>query len=171
MARRIEKDTSVIQVEGVFDDPEANARLERTLRQNLPEILRNPWDFVGSLIDRGPYAMFLMLPIFAFLLKLLYVRRGRLYAEHMIFSLHVHAFAFFAFTAGLLLGQSDLGWLSAAGPWVELSPLLYLVLALSHVYDQGLLKSTVKAFILLTIYSIVLATGFALLLFLALLLA
>ena len=171
MARRIEKDTSVIQVEGVFDDPEANARLERTLRRNLPEILRNPWDFVGSLIDRGAYAMFFMLPIFAFLLKLLYVRRGRLYAEHMIFSLHVHAFAFFAFTAGLLLNQSDLAWLNAAGPWVELSPLLYLVLALSHVYDQGLIKSTIKAFILLMIYSIVLAFGFALLLFLALLLA
>jgi hypothetical protein len=171
MARRIEEDTSVIQIEGVFDDPAANARLERTLQQNLPEIIRNPWDFVESLIDRGPYLMFVMLPIFAFLLKLLYVRWGRLYAEHMIFSLHVHAFAFFAFTVGLLLNQSDLGWLNTAGPWVELSPLLYLVLALGHVYDQGLIKSTIKAFILLTIYSIVLAIGFALLLFFAILFA
>jgi hypothetical protein len=169
MARKIEEDTSVFQDTDVFEEPEANARLQRTLRQNVPDIIRNPWDFIGSLIDRGPYVMFLMLPLFAFLLKILYVRRGRLYMEHMIFSLHVHAFAFFAFTVGLLLSQSDLGWLNAAAPWVDLSPLLYLVLAMSHVYDQGLLKSSVKALILLSIYSIILATGFGLLLILAIL--
>lgn len=170
MARRIEEDTSLIQVTGVFDDPAANDRLERTLRQNLPDIIREPWDFVESLIDRGPYAMFLMLPTFAFLLKIFYIRHGRLYVEHMIFSLHVHAFAFFAFTLGIFLNHSSVGWVNTAAVWIEASPLLYLVLALSHVYDQGLLKSIVKAFILLTIYSIVLAIGFGLLLLLAILL-
>ncbi len=170
MARRIEEDTSVIQVEGVFDESAANDQLERTLRQNLPDIIRNPWDFVESLIDRGPYAMFLMLPIFAFLLKIFYIRRGRLYVEHMIFSLHVHAFAFFAFTLGIFLNQSSVGWMNTAAVWVEASPLLYLVLAMGHVYDQGLIKSIVKAFILLTIYSIVLTIGFGLLLLLAILL-
>lgn len=170
MARRIEEDTSAIQVEGLFDDPEANARIERTLRQNVPDIIRNPWDFVGNVIDRGAYAMFLMLPIFAFLLKLLYIRRGRLYMEHMIFSLHVHAFAFFVFTFALFLTESDVGWLNTMAPWVELSPLLYLILAMSHVYDQGLIKSSIKAVILLAIYSIILVIGFGLLVFLLLLL-
>jgi hypothetical protein len=114
--------------------------------------------------------MFLLLPIFAFLLKLLYIRRGRLYVEHLIFSLHVHAFAFFAFTAGLLLDQSSVGWLQATAPWVDASPLLYLVLAMSHVYEQGLIKSTIKSFILLLIYSLVFTIGFLALLFIAVLL-
>jgi len=112
-----------------------------------------------SMIDRGPYVMFLMLPVFAFLLKLLYIRRGRLYVEHLIFSLHLHAFAFFAFTVGILLGETSNGWLHTVADWIELSPLLYLVLAMAHVYEQGFIKSTIKALLLLFVYLIVLVIG------------
>lgn len=168
IAREIESDSTNISVD-LFDNPKTNARFERILQTNIPHVVRNPRDFVESLIDRGPYLMFLMLPIFALLLKLLYVRRGRLYVEHLIFSLHIHAFAFFAFTVGLLLNEFNVGWLDTVATWIELSPLLYLVIALGHVYEQGAIKSTLKAFILLTIYSIVLSVGFFVLLFLAIL--
>ncbi len=169
MAEKIRTDSTSVNVD-LYDDPEANAQLEDVLRVKVAQAVENPWEAVKSMIDRGPYLMFLLLPIFAFLMKLLYIRRGRLYVEHMIFSLHVHAFAFFAFTAGLLLNQSDVDWLNATAFWVELSPLLYLVLAMSHVYDQGLIKTAIKAFILLTIYSIVLVVGFFVLLLVAILL-
>ena len=139
------------------------------LRTKVVEAVRNPREFVGDLIDRGPYLMFLMLPVFALLLKLLYIRRGRLYMEHLIFSLHVHALAFFAFTAGVLLEQTSVGALNVAAPWVAASPLLYLILAMSHVYDQGFFKSSVKALILFTIYSLILTIGFTILLLLAIL--
>lgn len=158
IAQDIESDTSAFHV-GLFNDPETNERVETALRLKTAQVVRNPREFVESIIDRGPYLMFFLLPIFALLLKLLYVRRGRLYAEHMIFSLHVHAFAFFAFTVGLLLDQSGSGWLTTAATWVELSPLLYLVVAMSHVYEQGLLKSSVKAFLLLFVYGFILIIG------------
>jgi hypothetical protein len=168
LAQQLESDSVKINL-GIYDDPAANERLEQLLKQRSAQAVRNPWEFVGSLIDRGPYLMFLMLPIFAFFLKLLYIRRSRFYVEHLIFSLHLHAFTFFAFTAGILMQQSDLGWLQTAGLWVEVSPLLYLVVALSHVYDQGLIKSTFKAFMLLLIYTNVLAVGFVLLMILSVL--
>jgi len=171
VAEHIRSDTSSVRRNvNLYDDPGANERLEAVLRQKMAQAIENPWEAVGSMIDRGPYLMFLMLPIFAFLLKLLYIRRGRLYVEHLIFSLHVHALAFSAFTAGILLNESSINWLNATAPWVDASPLLYLILAMSHVYDQGLIKSILKASILLLIYSIVLATGFALLLLVAILL-
>jgi len=160
-AETIEKNPDAVNVQ--FGDPETQARLERILRVKVAEALRNPRDLIGSMIDRGPYAMFLMLPIFALLLKLLYVRRGRLYVEHLIFSLHVHAFSFVAFTVGILLGEAEAGWLHVAADWIELSPLLYLVLAMAHVYEQGFIKSTIKAFLLLLIYSIILVFGLLLL--------
>ena len=169
MAQEIRSDSTSINVE-LYDDPEANENMERVLRTKVAQAIEDPWEALSSAIDRGPYLMFLLLPIFAFLLKLLYIRRGRLYVEHLIFSLHVHALAFFAFTVGLLLDQSSVGWLQAAAPWVDASPLLYLVLAMSHVYEQGLIKSTIKSFILLSIYSIVFAIGFVALLFVAVLL-
>jgi hypothetical protein len=162
-AETIEKNPDAVNVQ--FGDPKTQARLERILRVKVAEALRNPRDLIGSMIDRGPYAMFLMLPIFALLLKLLYVRRGRLYVEHLIFSLHVHAFSFVAFTVGILplLRRAEAGWLHVAADWIELSPLLYLVLAMAHVYEQGFIKSTIKAFLLLLIYSIILVFGLLLL--------
>lgn len=167
-ARRIEQNPDAVQVE--LGDPETQSRLEQYLRVKIADSIRNPRDFVGSMIDRGPYIMFLMLPLFAFLLKLLYIRRSRLYVEHLIFSLHVHAFSFFAFTTGLLLDETSVGWLHTAATWIELSPLLYLVVALAHVYDQGFIKSSIKAFILLNIYLIVLSIGFVALLLAAIVL-
>ena len=170
-AERIRSDTSVFQVDlDLYDDPEANDRLETLLRYKVAEAVENPWNAVNSMIDRGPYLMFLMLPIFAFLLKLFYIRNSRFYVEHLIFSFHIHAFAFFVFTIGLLLAQADSAWLSTAAAWIEATPLLYLVLALSHVYDQGLIKSTIKAAFLLFIYGLILLIGFLGLLFVAVLL-
>lgn len=169
LARTLESDSSAVTVE-VFGDPATNRQAEQVLRTKGVEAARNPRDFAESLIDQGPYLMFLMLPVFALLLKLLYVRRGRLYVEHMIFSLHVHALTFFAFTVGVLLDQSDVGWLQTTAVWISASPFLYLVLAMSHVYEQGLIKSTLKASILLLIYTILLALGFVVLLVLAILL-
>jgi hypothetical protein len=168
IAQALESDSSALNIEGF--DPATNQRIERTLRVKSAQAVRNPRQFLGALIDRGPYLMFLMLPVFALLLKLLYVRRGRLYMEHLIFSLHVHALTFFAFTVGVLLDQSEVGWLQTAASWISASPFLYLILAMSHVYEQGLLKSTLKASILLLIYTILLSIGFVALLFIAVLL-
>ena len=156
-AEALRKNPDAVNVQ--IGDAETQTQLERLLRVKAAEAMENPNDFIESMIDRGPYVMFLMLPVFAFLLKLLYIRRGRLYVEHLIFSLHLHAFAFFAFTVGILLGETDVSWLHTAAGWIEASPLLYLVLAMAHVYDQGLIKSTIKAFLLLLIYPIILGIG------------
>jgi hypothetical protein len=43
-----------------------------------------------------PYALFMLLPLFALLTKLIYVRRGLYFGEHMVYALHIHAFTFFA---------------------------------------------------------------------------
>lgn len=169
MARNIESDSTGIQID-FFDDPKTNERAERILRTKTAQAVRNPRAFVNSMIDRGPYLMFLMLPIFALLLKLLYIRRGRLYMEHMIFSLHMHAFTFFAFTFGLLLEQSGVEWLRTVGTWIEIAPLLYLVLAMRHVYEQGFIKTTIKVGLLLFIYMIILSVGVVLLFIVAILL-
>jgi hypothetical protein len=48
-----------------------------------------------------PQALFLMLPLFALLLKLFYVFKRRLYVEHMIVALHSHAFLFLALLLGV----------------------------------------------------------------------
>lgn len=65
--------------------------------------------YVGML-RYGPYAMVVLLPAFALLLKLVYLERGRRYphrpqryAEHLVCSAHLHAFAAVMLLALLLI--------------------------------------------------------------------
>ncbi len=143
----------------VTADSAANAQIERLMRQKIARAVENPRDFVGALIDRMPYMMFLLLPVFALFLKLMYLRAGRLYMEHLIFTLHMHALAFFAFTAGVLMEEWGSPWVQEAGLWVLLSPFLYLFLAMQRVYEQSFLKTAFKTTLLLSVYLTVLVIG------------
>ena len=59
---------------------------------NRAEIFTNALRrFVGSMY----YAMFLLLPIYAAISKLVYLNRGRTYGEHVVYALYSHAFLFF----------------------------------------------------------------------------
>jgi hypothetical protein len=95
-----------------------------------------------------PYAMFCLMPVFALYLKLLYLRSGRSYGEHMLFALHANAFAF------LLLGvilSLPFGWLAIA-PLIWL--LAYLPVAMQRVYGGGKLATVVRWLVLMAVYVI-----------------
>ena len=47
------------------------------------------------LVSLFPYAMFVLLPVFALLTRAVYWNRPYNYGEHLVFALHVHAFVFF----------------------------------------------------------------------------
>jgi hypothetical protein len=49
---------------------------------------------MGAARETLPTAALLTIPVFALLMKLLFVGQGRYYVEHLVFALHVHAFAF-----------------------------------------------------------------------------
>lgn len=50
--------------------------------------------FLNKLISHLPKVMFILLPLFALILKLVNIRSKKLYAEHLIYSIHVHSFLF-----------------------------------------------------------------------------
>jgi hypothetical protein len=114
-------------------------------------------DLGRNAISRLPVVMFLMLPIFALILKLVYIRGDWYYSEHLIFALHNHALAFLAFA----LMAVFIGF-SGGAPWsilwasvlIVLS-LLYFFVAQKLVYRQGLIKTFFKFSLVLTIYSAV----------------
>ena len=126
-------------------------------------ILRDPGKLVGDLIDRAPYLMFLLVPTFALLLKALYVRRKRLYLEHLIFALHVHALAFIAFAVSAGLGTLNWGTSVHLDWWMAVAPFGYLFLALRRVYGQSPGVTAAKAIALLLAYGIILVAAVVLL--------
>lgn len=112
------------------------------------QINENPNLIVEKVFDILPITMFILLPFVALIFKFWYLFARRYYVEHLIFSLHNHAFIFICLILVLLLGQAqnwfisnELGageqiaeWLSIAITiWVP----LYLLISLRHVYQQG----------------------------------
>lgn len=93
---------------------------------------------LAALEENAPKGVFLMMPVFALMLKALYIRRKRFYVEHFVFALHVHSFAFVLFTAGML---SPVGSITGL---LSLWMVVYLFLALKKVYGQGIMRTILK---------------------------
>jgi hypothetical protein len=74
-----------------------------------------------------PYAMFMLLPLFALLTKLLYINRGYYYGEHVVYALHIHAFTFFV----MLLAALFPDWLAVI---VLVMAAIYYLVALQRFF-------------------------------------
>ena len=110
----------------------------------------------------GPYAMVALLPAFALLQMLAYLGRGgrypgrpRRYAEHLVYSAHLHAFAALAIMVLMLLPTG----LPRAllGAWV----VYYVIRARQVVYGgrwwAGLLRSSIIASVYLVLVALAIA--------------
>ena len=104
-------------------------------------------------IEELPKVMFILLPVYALLLKLLYARRKRYYIEHFIFALHVHSFTFLLFAMALV---SRLDWASVI---ISIVLPVYTYVAMKRVYQQGYFKTFVKWGVLGFVYSTLLMFG------------
>jgi hypothetical protein len=110
-------------------------------------------------IRRLPTVMFFLLPLFAVLLKLLYVRRGWYYSEHLIFALHAHAVAFIGFSVIALLTLVSVSAAQAVTSYLMLALGVHFLLSMKRVYKQGWGRTLVKSALLAWSYSIVLSLG------------
>ncbi len=148
-----------------------NAALNRLVgraKDNMERIREQPRLLVDAFMEALPQTLFVLLPVFALLLKILYLFKRRLYMEHLIVALHSHAFlcaAILLLTGlSLLRDQSGgsgflytmLGWIEAA---VALWMPLYLLLMQKRVYGQGWLLTLLKYGVLGTCYLVLVSIG------------
>ncbi|CAN5538536.1 hypothetical protein BH23BAC4_BH23BAC4_17620 [soil metagenome] len=128
--------------------------------QTVPELMAAAQELARSTIKRVATMMFIMVPIFAAMLKLLYIRRDWYYAEHLVFALHVHAFMFvilgICITWATLAPPGSSGWV--LGTLLTLIP-VYFLIAQRIVYRQGLIKGLMKAAIAWWFYTTLLSLG------------
>ena len=99
--------------------------------------------FMGAV----PTALFVLVPVFALLLKVFYLGSGRLYLEHLTVALYSHAFMLLALLASFLLvalGDAfatpgglvePLSWLGLMAVWAWVP--IYLLVMQKRVYAQG----------------------------------
>ena len=127
--------------------------------------------FISTLLSNLPYMMLCCIPLFAFVLKVLYIRRGIFYIDHLIYALHIHTFAYTGImlivlaTIGLNHAVPGLiaGWIIAL-LWIAF--VVQIFLSIRRVYRQGWFISTFKFFFggfvyLMVLVAALVATFFA----------
>ncbi len=123
---------------GTATTTNTNVLIEGAMTRRLLRAKQNKTGFVSALLNDIPKMMFFLLPLFAVMLKLLYWRLKRLYGEHLIFLLHVHAFAFLILTPLLLVHPP---WLLGS---ITFALALYVFSAMRVVYKQSRLATLWK---------------------------
>lgn len=97
-----------------------------------------------------PKLMFILLPFFALVMKWLFNRNKLYYAEHAIFSIHIHTFIFLLAVPLMLINQllryDDLY------TWMMLVVFVYYIFALRNVYQKTFLGALWRASLSLLIY-------------------
>jgi hypothetical protein len=118
-------------------------------------------------IDSIPLAMFFLMPLFAFILKLFYFKKGN-YAHHLVFSFYFFCFLFTIFS--LVLGANKVfEGIPASISWlIILSTYFYLWRSIVNFYQQNWFISFIKSGIISGIYLLfVIPLAFVIILFIS----
>src|SRR4029453_15651435 len=107
--------------------------------------------FISTLFSNLPYMMLCCIPLFALVLKILYVRRHIFYIDHLIYALHIHTFAYTGImlivlaTIGLnrVIPGPIAGW-TIALLWIAFVVQIFLLIR--RVYRHGWFLSFFKFF-------------------------
>jgi hypothetical protein len=139
----------------VFDDAKSTTPFERWIEGRAKEKMGEHGTkmglFISTLFSNLPYMMLCCIPLFALVLKVLYIRRRLFYIDHLIYALHIHTF----FYAGIMLivlvtiglnrfaPGAIAGWLIAL-LWIAFVTQIFL--SIRYVYRQGWFISIFKFF-------------------------
>jgi hypothetical protein len=138
---------------------------------NIARMQQDPSLFKDAALSAIPSTLFVLLPVFALMLEILYVFKRRLYKEHLIVALHSHAFLCLSLLL-VFVAMALRQWLApTAGALHSLLGLvevllfawmpLYLLLMQKRVYGQGWPMTLVKYAVLGFSYTILLSLGAA----------
>jgi len=140
---------------------------EERAKEKFGEHGANAKAFIITLINNLPGMMLCCVPLFAFVLKVLYIRRKIFYIDHLIYALHIHTFAYVAImlivaaTIGLNRTAPNMtGWIAIL--WIAFAAQIFI--SIRRVYRQGwfisILKFVFGGFAYLIVLSVALFTTF-----------
>ena len=125
--------------------------------------------FIATLFSNLPYMMLCCIPLFALVLKILYIRKHIFYIDHLIYALHIHSFAY---VGTILIVLATVGLNRAASgaiaDWIIallwIAFVVQILLSIRLVYRQSWFVSVFKflfgGFVYLIVLAIALATTF-----------
>ena len=154
----------------MFDEAKSTTPFERWIEARAKDKMGEQGTkmglFIATLFSNLPYMMLCCIPLFAFVLKILYLRRHILYIDHLIYALHIHTFFYIGI---MLIALATIGLnRTAPGPiagWVIallwIAFVVQIFLSIRRVYRQGWFISVFKFLFGGFVYFVVLAVALA----------
>jgi hypothetical protein len=122
--------------------------LERQVKEKIGEDGAKLRPFLDTLRNNIPVMMLCCIPLFAFVLKILYIRKQRYYVEHLVHALHIHTFLYVAVVITSLAAMGATRTAPALHGLVvglmSCAILIQIFRSIRHVYKQGWFFTTVK---------------------------
>lgn len=157
------KDSSVFQLEGARSDNWLSRSSEQKWnnfkKKYGDDLDKGLYEFLTDFLHKLPYVLFLSLPFFAGILKLLHLRKRQIYySDHAVFTLHHYIISFILMLLFFLFNslQDATGWgifATMAGLMFVLWP-LYLLVGMKRFYGQGW-AATLGKFLLVNILGLI----------------
>ncbi len=125
--------------------------------------LKDPEKFNDLFNEWLPKTLFVMVPLFAFILRVFHWRKKQVYVHQLVFSLHFHSFLFLLLSALIVVVPTYGGANGFALFWWGAS--LYLIIALKVGQEQGIIRAFLKAGLVWVFYCALLLFGLAIAIF------
>ena len=138
-------------------------------KENILAAKKDPRRLIEAVFARLPWTLGILMPLFAVLLKIVYIFKRRLYMEHLMVALHSHAFIFMSllllavitllrnWSATSAPGLEPVYGLARAAVWIWL--IVYLFLMQKRVYRQGWIMTFIKYSVIGICYTIIISIG------------
>jgi hypothetical protein len=139
-------------------DPKWNQRFQNACREVVRDNGKTLWPIV---VHTAPKAMFIFLPLIAFLHMLLYWRPRYRYAQHLLFFIHLHALYFSVAILSICAILAADSWPKMSGVSDFLQTVLgwylaiYTLFAMRRVFRRSWGGTLFKAVVLFFVYNIV----------------
>ncbi len=135
---------------------------------NLNTLLEDPVDFASGYLEYITIFMLLMMPLLALIQKVLYIRTGHYYVEHLVLTLHNHAFIILATFVNILFGIVEgmqimlvSSLFAYTGTAIFIWMWAYLFLSLKNYFQQGYGVTLLKFLITTALYVTTMSFGIA----------
>lgn len=148
--------------------------LEKQVKDKIGEDGSRAKLFMETLRSNIPAMMLCCIPLFAFILKLLYIRKGRFYVEHLVYALHIHTFLYVSVILTSLAVMGANRTVPALSGWITgimvIAIVVQIFLSIRRVYGQGWFMTLIKFLFGGLVYCVILVFAVAATAFVTLLL-
>ncbi len=134
-------------------EPETNEELRQ--RNEIVRLLQSPEIFTSKVLQYISWASFFMLPVFALILALFYIRLKLNAIRHLVFSIHLHCFFFIVLSIIILLKVVFTGTWTNHLFWLVPGMVVYYIVASVNFYQYRIWPAILKALGVFFTYGII----------------